>query len=40
MKKIVWLVVLVGLLSACNPLEKCSVLYTGSDGKTVLECER
>lgn len=27
------------LLCACNPLEKCSVLYT-PDGGTVLECNK
>ncbi len=38
MKKVLAVVVL--LLVGCNPLEKCSVLYTGTDGKTVLECGR
>lgn len=30
---------LLVLLCACNPLEKCSVLYT-PDGGTVLECNK
>lgn len=33
-------VLLLLALTSCNPLEKCSVMYTGSDGKTILECQR
>lgn len=33
------LIVFLGLLASCNPLDHCDVLYS-KDGKTVLECQR